>query len=87
MGHGIVTDLTVSTHQLDSHTWQRLEKELYLHISQTSKQQAWVYVKILDEGQISEDDLVITDLTVGSCPDTSGSCMGKSTFRSLGVKK
>ncbi|KAI4594158.1 purple acid phosphatase [Pestalotiopsis sp. 9143b] len=48
------------------------QKELYLHTAQTSKQQAWVYVRAIDEGQISHDDLVVTDVRVGgSSPDTS----------------
>ncbi|ETS80399.1 hypothetical protein PFICI_07928 [Pestalotiopsis fici W106-1] len=64
----VITNLTLSTSQLDSRIWHRIEKELYSHTSQKSKQNAWVHVKIIDEGKISVDDLIVTDVRVGDSP-------------------
>lgn len=82
----VITDLTLSTQDLDSRLWCRIEKDLYLHTSQKSKQKAWVYVRIIDEGNIAVDNLVVTDVKVGDSPvDSTASGLPSWERRPFGV--
>ncbi|KAF7533859.1 hypothetical protein G7054_g6744 [Neopestalotiopsis clavispora] len=82
----VITDLTLSTQELDSRIWCRIEKDLYLYTSQKSKQKAWVYFRTIDEGSISVDDLVVTDVKVGDSPvDSTASALPSWERRPFGV--
>jgi hypothetical protein len=74
VAHLVVTDLTVcifspivspSTCELDPRIWHRIEKELYLYISQQS---AWLYVALANEEELVAEDLLVMDIRVGEPP-------------------
>ena len=71
VAHPVVTDLTVyifsptvppSTCELDPRKWRRVEKDLYLYISQ---QRAWLYVALADEEELVAEDLLVMDIRIG----------------------
>ena len=72
--HPVVTDIAVSSSALtgdksaptlDSQTWHRVGKELYLH---TSLQEAWIYAAFADEENIAPDSLVVVAVQIGEDP-------------------
>ncbi|RDW58893.1 metallo-dependent phosphatase-2 [Coleophoma cylindrospora] len=79
VAHPVVTDLTIcifptTIHppacELHSRIWHRLEKELYLY---TAQQSAWLYVALADEEELSAEDLVVMDISVGESPPNPSS--------------
>lgn len=65
--HPVVTDLTVctsppSTCGLDSGVWHRVEKDLYLHLSD---KRVWLYVALANEEELVAGSLLVTDISVG----------------------
>ena len=89
----VVTDVTVvtcsklspfSNCDLDPNEWHRLHKELYLGLSWTA--QGYVYVKRKHEEELTEDDKVVIDLTVGRLhPDEKDSSEDLWEARPLGL--
>ncbi|KAL0765959.1 hypothetical protein CaCOL14_011700 [Colletotrichum acutatum] len=47
---------------LEQQTWNRLEKDLYLH---AGEQTAWIYLEERNEADVAHDNRVITDIWVG----------------------
>jgi hypothetical protein len=81
----VVADLTVSfcsstdplsTCALDSSRWLRVEKDLYLH---TAQQTAWLQIAHATEEQLTEDDLVVTEIRVGEQNPGAGPGSEKET--------
>jgi hypothetical protein len=67
----VVTDLTISTCELDPRIWHRIDKDLYLY---TSQQSAWLYVALASEEElVAEEDLLVMDITVGEAPPNPSS--------------
>ena len=66
VAHLVVTDLTVSTCELDSRIWHRIDKDLRLY---TSEQSAWLHVALANEEElVAEKGLLVMDITVGEAP-------------------
>ncbi|KXH35469.1 phosphatase DCR2 [Colletotrichum simmondsii] len=68
----VITDLSVTfcaspgaptVCPLEKQTWNRLEKDLYLH---AGHQTAWLYLEERDKADVANDDRVITDIWVGA---------------------
>lgn len=56
--------------------WRHIEKELYLHMAKTN---AWLYVAEARENELTEDDLVVTDVKVADqCPGNSSEASWES---------
>ena len=81
--HLIITDLTVSfcsateprpTCDLDSPTWLRIEKDLCLH---TAQQTAWLQIARAREDDLTAEDLVVTEISVGELHPHTSSGLGK----------
>ena len=81
--HSVITDLTVSfcsptdlfsRCDRDSPTWLRIEKDLYLH---TAKQTAWLQIAQAREEDLTADDLVVTEISVGKLHPSAGPGLGK----------
>ena len=79
--HPIVTDLTIcffpstvspSTCTLDSRIWHRVEKELYLNIYPRNRN-AWLYVAMANEEELTAEDLLVIDIRVGDIPPNPSS--------------
>jgi hypothetical protein len=85
--HLIITDLTVSFCSLSDHlsicdsdspTWLRMEKDLFLH---TGQQTAWVQIAQAREEDLTADDLVVTEISVGELYPSAASEKGSSWER------
>ena len=68
VAHPVVTDLTVcifsptvppSTCEMDPCIWHRVEKDLYLYISQ---QRTWLYVALANKEALIAEDLLVIDI-------------------------
>lgn len=77
-GPTVVTDLDLdfgfetddfSDRGIEAGVWRRIEKELYLHMSEST---AWLHIAEAKEHELTADDLVVTDIKVGDqCPGSS----------------
>ncbi|OHE92743.1 phosphatase DCR2 [Colletotrichum orchidophilum] len=74
----VITDLSVTfcsspgalaKCSLKQQTWNRIDKDLYLH---ASEQNAWIYLEETNEADITNDSLVITDIHVGQAKPDGG---------------
>ncbi|KAK1517763.1 phosphatase DCR2 [Colletotrichum costaricense] len=70
--HTVITDLSVTSCAspgvpvacpLEKRTWNRLEKDLYLH---AGEQAAWIYLEERDRADVANGNRVITDIWVGA---------------------
>jgi hypothetical protein len=74
----IVTDLSVhffpltvspSTCEPDAPNWYRLDKDLCLYGSQ---QQAWLYVALVEEESLTDENFLVVDIRIGEPPTDPG---------------